>query len=231
MVHERLSVLFISDAPEENELIQKVASEIPGTPALLRASPADVEGMQRLSEGRFDAVILEGASSGKNRLDDLRDASSMFPHTPIIYYRSDDREDLARAALDQGAVDYLLKRDVNRHTLMRSIRYVCASIGDRGQIGPARFEEILENAPIGIIFVDMDGVVVYQNRASRIVAGDGTSEETSCSVVGTDILSLPGVTWDERSAKSLRGLLSGTPFSRHVIPYPSTAEGSIMMEI
>ncbi|MBN1881900.1 MAG: PAS domain S-box protein [Deltaproteobacteria bacterium] len=231
MAHERLSVLFITDIPEDIEHIQKACSEIPGTPLLLQTSPTCTEGIERLLEGRFDAVILNGGSPGEDRLDDLRDLVSKFPHIPMVYYGSDDREDHALAALDHGAVDYLLKRNVNRHTLMRAIRYTIGLTGGRERISMFRFEAILENAPLGIVCVDMDGVIVYQNRASRAIAIDETSENLPDSAVGTNIFSLPGVTRDEQGKHTLKALLNGTPFSPRVVSYLSTTDMTIMMEV
>lgn len=231
MVHERSSVLFISDAPEDIELFRKTVSEIPGTPVFLHVSPTIPVEEEDLPEGRLDAVILDGGASGDGRLDDLWDLVSRFPYIPIVYYRSDNRKTTALKALDHGACDYLLKRDVNRHTLMRSIRYTRNLTGDRERTSPIRYEDILENAPLGVVGIDMDGVIVYENRASRTVAIDEASEDLPGTIIGTSIFSLPGVVEDKQSQEMLRRLLSGTTVPLYVMSYLSTTGKTITMEV
>jgi signal transduction histidine kinase len=71
----------------------------------------------------FDVILLDLTLPDSQGLASLPPLISLAPSLPIVVLTNTNDEKLAIEAVRQGAQDYLVKRQVNLETLMRSMRY------------------------------------------------------------------------------------------------------------
>ncbi len=77
----------------------------------------------QISGNKFDIVLLDLSLPDGNGLDSFLSMVGFAPMTPIIILTGLDDEDIALRAVQLGAQDYILKKEINEHNLLRSIRY------------------------------------------------------------------------------------------------------------
>lgn len=81
------------------------------------------DAMRRLSNDRFDALLLDLTLADGQALELLARLHEHAPDVPIIVLTGVDDEVLAVRALKAGAQDSLVKGQVDGHLLVRAIRY------------------------------------------------------------------------------------------------------------
>jgi len=132
MNSEAIRVLLIGDNPGDARLIREMLAPgpCPGTRAEVRSAIFDLEcadrlstGLERLTEGGIDVLLLDLGLPDSRGLDTLGRAYAQAPQVPIIVLTVLDDEALAVKAMREGAQDYLVKGRVDSNLLVRSIRY------------------------------------------------------------------------------------------------------------
>lgn len=81
------------------------------------------EGIERLHTQYFDAALLDLTLPDSQGIDGLRRIRETASRLPVVILTSVDDEQTATAAVQAGAQDYLLKADVTRNSLARSLRH------------------------------------------------------------------------------------------------------------
>ncbi len=80
-------------------------------------------GLERLSRGGIEAVLLDLTLPDCNGLETFIRLHAVAEDVPTIVYTSVDDEELSLSALNLGAADYLVKSEVNANWLARSLVY------------------------------------------------------------------------------------------------------------
>jgi PAS domain S-box-containing protein len=121
-----LNILLVEDNPSDIRLLQEILREVGTTQYQITSAMTLAAAIDCLSIGDsvpFDIILLDLS------LPDSRDMASFLnlrrqaPHIPIVVLTGLDDETLAISAMQQGAQDYLVKGQVDRNLLRRSIRY------------------------------------------------------------------------------------------------------------
>jgi diguanylate cyclase (GGDEF)-like protein len=81
------------------------------------------EGLKKLLSGQYAAALLVDRLGETDGLALLREARIAGSVTPVIVLTAEDSEDVDLAAMEAGAVDYLVKAAVTPRLLERSLRY------------------------------------------------------------------------------------------------------------
>jgi diguanylate cyclase (GGDEF)-like protein len=81
------------------------------------------DGLARLVDGGYAACLLDDQLGGRDGLELLREAHAANPATPVIVMASAGAEDADLAASEAGAIDSLVKSEMNARMLERSVRY------------------------------------------------------------------------------------------------------------
>jgi len=109
----RVRVLFVEDSPEDAELVQFQLEEANLNAEFMRV--ADAEGLRRALAGFAPDIVLSDLSmpgfSGHEALAIVRQHSDLLP---FIFVSGTIGEDVAVAALREGASDYILKHSSAR---------------------------------------------------------------------------------------------------------------------
>jgi diguanylate cyclase (GGDEF)-like protein/PAS domain S-box-containing protein len=133
-----------------------------------------VLGKQDLAAGGGLSAVLVDLSlpdaAGMEIVDRIYAAD---PQTPILILSSLHDESVAKAAIERGAQDFLLKERLNDYDLTKML----AAAIDRAAIAEARFEEqerariTLNSIGDAVITTDVDGRVTYLNSVAEKLTG------------------------------------------------------------
>ncbi len=103
------------------------------------------EALNRLRSNRFDLLLINLSQPDKQGVGAIRQARAAAPDLPVVVIAQTENE--AIEALREGAQDYLIKTQINRHSLERSIR--CAVEQSRLQAAlqlmEERYRSVVEN--------------------------------------------------------------------------------------
>ena len=122
MPESAVKILLVEDNPGDARLVQEMLAEMEGS-FTLEWVPRLADGLERLSKGEIDLVLLDLGLPDSKGIDTFFRAYAHAPETPFVLLTGLDDETLAVTAVRRGAQDYLLKGETDGATLLRSIRY------------------------------------------------------------------------------------------------------------
>lgn len=120
-MNQPVQVLLIEDNRLFVELTRRMLDEAKTTEFAIECVDNLAAGMERLSIGGIDAVLLDLTLPDSTGLDTFLQVHEAAPSVPTIIYTSLDDEELSLSALNYGAADYLVKSEVNANWLVRSL--------------------------------------------------------------------------------------------------------------
>jgi Flp pilus assembly CpaE family ATPase len=123
MEHKLINVLLIEDNPGDTRLIRELLKEAKGSPTVLLCADRLSSGLEQLSKGGVDVVLLDLSLPDSKGLETFRRVHTHARELPVIVLTGFDDEDLAMAAVQDGAQDYIAKGAVTSQSLMRSLRF------------------------------------------------------------------------------------------------------------
>jgi DNA-binding response OmpR family regulator len=116
-------VLLIEDNPGDAKLTSMMLSKAEGTVFRLDTCNQLTTGLDRLSQGGVDALLLDLSLPDSHGIETFKRVRSVWPKLPIIVLSSDDDEKNAIRAVKLGAQDYLIKGRVDENSLGRAIQF------------------------------------------------------------------------------------------------------------
>jgi len=125
MEEKQTNILLIEDDPEDEMIIRGTLPEKDerGTRINLVSAPTLEQGLERLSSGLTDLVLLDLFLPDSQGLDSFTRIHSQAEGVPIVLLTGCDDEVLALESVRQGAQDYLVKGNLNVKVLLRAILY------------------------------------------------------------------------------------------------------------
>ncbi len=119
-----LNILLVEDNPGDIRLLQEILREVTTTRCQITPVMTLSEAIITLSSSiNFDVVLLDLSLPDSQGIESLLKLCDRAANLPIIVLTGSDDETLAISAMQQGAQDYLIKGQVDRNLLLRSIRY------------------------------------------------------------------------------------------------------------
>ena len=117
-----VSVLLIEDSPLDALLLESLLVKdshafVLHTAGSLRAA------IERLGEGGIQLVLTDLSLPDSHGFQTLSAIQAAVPHIPIIVLSGQSDEELAVKMMEMGAEDYLVKGRIDRHSLIRAMRY------------------------------------------------------------------------------------------------------------
>lgn len=116
-------ILLIDDDPLVAQLIGMLIEKFRGEAFALEHAADYAGGLQRLLTGSFALCLLDYRLGSGDGLELLREAKARLCPTPIILLTGDTREETDLAAMEGGAADFIVKRDLKPDALERSVDY------------------------------------------------------------------------------------------------------------
>lgn len=116
-------VLLIDDDRLQFRLTQAHFEQFRTEKFVLEWSGSYEEGLARLLEGGYAACLLDYQLGERDGLTLIREAVEAGCRVPIIFLTAETGGDVDIQAMDLGALDYLIKGEINTRSLERSLRY------------------------------------------------------------------------------------------------------------
>ncbi|MCA9007663.1 MAG: response regulator, partial [Planctomycetaceae bacterium] len=118
-----VKVLLIEDNPIHVGLVKTLLAESKSPIFQLQYAGTLQAGLNQLDAASVDVVLLDLTLPDSEDLDTFIRVRSFAPAIPIVIVTSLDDVKLAAKAVEAGAQDYLVKTQLSRTSLIRSIRY------------------------------------------------------------------------------------------------------------
>jgi len=118
-----INVLLVEDNSGDTLLVRTRLSEASGTTFRLECVNRLAAGINRLSEGAVDVVLLDLGLPDSQGLATFTELHACKPGVPVVIWSGASDEQLAIQAVQAGAQDYLVKVSQNGHQLSRALRY------------------------------------------------------------------------------------------------------------
>jgi two-component system cell cycle sensor histidine kinase/response regulator CckA len=175
---DHMKLLLIEDNPGDVRLLWEAVTEAWSQETM--ALVCDLEwvnclsaGVQRLTQGGIDAVLLDLMLPDSEGLDTLVRVHQHTPAIPIIVLTSFGNETLGIKAVQVGAQDYLLKGQVDSRTLVHAIRHAIErqQMRQAFQASEARLRHLIVHNADGMLVVDREGIVCFANPAAEAMFG------------------------------------------------------------
>ncbi|MGR3220664.1 MAG: response regulator, partial [Candidatus Anammoxibacter sp.] len=122
MDKDQIKVLLIEDNPGDVRLIQEMLSD---NRHLFRLEDVDrlSKGLEFLAETDIDVVLIDLGLPDSRGLETFKRFHNHKPTMPVVVLTGLDDEALGIKAVREGAQDYLMKGDVGKNVLTRSLRF------------------------------------------------------------------------------------------------------------
>ena len=161
---DKINILLIEDNPGDARLISAYLDEVAYGHYNLVAANDLTSGMKRLSENKFDIILLDLGLPDSQGLDTLKRLETI--ETPIIILTGLNDEAVALATAQEGAQDYLIKGTFDGPLLWRSIRYTIErrNIFARLKHSEAEKLAILESISELVTHQDTNLKILWTNR-------------------------------------------------------------------
>jgi DNA-binding response OmpR family regulator/DNA-binding CsgD family transcriptional regulator len=171
-----IKVLLVDDDRDDAALTQRMLSEAgPGGAFEVKHADRFSAAVRHLSREGTDVVLLALALPDAQEVGGVCGLCGLFPELPIVVLARLEDEVLGLSAIREGAQDYLVKGQVDRRLLARSLRHAIER--KRGQREGVL--ATLDRFPVGVLLLNEEGRVFLSNRAAEeiLAEGDGLSLE------------------------------------------------------
>jgi two-component system, cell cycle response regulator len=172
------------------------------------------DGLAQLMSGTYAACLLDFRLGERDGLQLIHQAMAAGCHTPIVFLTAETAERVDIAAMNAGALDYLVKGEITPRLLERSLRYAL-KLGDTleelrllathdqltGLFNRREFDRILAEEsdralrfgrPLALILVDIDHFKKVNDTHGHLI-GDEVLREVARRLAG-DMRSVDRVT-------------------------------------
>jgi PAS domain S-box-containing protein len=117
------NILIVEDDEDDFLIIKESISDIPGKQFNIDWCYTFEEALENISNCRYDLYFVDYLLGAKTGLELLREAIDKGCEDPIVMLTGIGNRDIDIEAMKVGAVDYLVKSDINTEKLERCIRY------------------------------------------------------------------------------------------------------------
>ncbi|HEX8968849.1 MAG TPA: HAMP domain-containing sensor histidine kinase [Chloroflexota bacterium] len=122
---DSIHALLIEDNPGDARLLREMLRDAGTGQASANLSLAVrlADGLERLSQGGIEVVLLDLSLPDSSGLETFRSVHAAAPDMAVVVLSGLADEDVAVSAVHEGAQDYLVKGKVDGGTILRSMRY------------------------------------------------------------------------------------------------------------
>jgi PAS domain S-box-containing protein len=163
---ERLRILIVEDNPADADFVHEMLSEAGSagfqTESVARLSKA----LTRLESKDIDLILLDLSLPDSQGLQTFHTLRNAAPDIPVIVLTGNDDQELAVAAVRDGAQDYLVKGQIGGSLLARAARYAVARHKAEEDLRDSRalYFSLVENMPQSVFRKDRAGHFLFVNE-------------------------------------------------------------------
>jgi len=172
MPHRIIHVLLVEDNPTDALVIREELAPAAGVSFVVTQAERLGEALQRLKDQPCDVVLLDlnlPDSNGFATFARLREAAAVVP---IIIVTENAEAELALKAVQAGAQDYVVKRNLNERLLPRTIRYAMERKRSVEALALAHVQlrQLLDHSPAVIYAWKIEGAKFMPHLVSENIA-------------------------------------------------------------
>jgi CheY-like chemotaxis protein len=120
---EKLQILVVEDNPADVDFIHEMLPQAGPLNFQIESVSRLAEALTRLERKDIDLVLLDLGLPDSHGLTTFHKLRQAAPDVPVIVLTGTDNQELAIAAVRDGAQDYLVKEQVGGNLLVRTVRY------------------------------------------------------------------------------------------------------------
>jgi len=183
-----LRVLVVEDNAADVDLVREALSEASPAAFHVESAPRLSSALAHLQARGCDLVLLDLGLPDSQGIETLRTLRQTVPDVPVIVLTGTDDEEIGAAAVACGAQDYLVKGEVNAHSIARSARHAVerAQAERRLRESEERFRSLYENVPIGLYRAAPDGAILLANPAFVRMLGFSSTDQFMMTDLSAD---------------------------------------------
>ncbi len=121
--HQKLKILLVEDSCAEANLIEELLRKKNVSRFTMRHVNRASEAQEVLKKETFNVILLELSLPDSQGIETIEKVKKCSQNIPIVVLTARSDEEFAVQCIQAGAQDYLLKRQLDSHLLIRSIRY------------------------------------------------------------------------------------------------------------
>jgi two-component system cell cycle response regulator len=180
---EIISILLVEDNPADARLMVELLTSTGAGKVELQSVDRISAALKRLSEQKFDVVLLDLSLPDGSGLDTVLRLCEASPSMPIIVLTGLEDDALALVAVQAGAQDYLVKGQVDGAGIARSIRYAIERKRLEERLHYLAAHDDLTGLPNRRLFQDRMAHAIERARRDR----KGGNEKWEMAVVLLDL--------------------------------------------
>ena len=179
MVH----IMLIEDNPGDALIIKEMLKEVYDDKFVLEHFKRVDEGLKHINQD-FDILLLDLNLPDSHGVETFKTMSKHANELPIIILTGLVDEDLAINIVSEGAQDYLVKGQIDKQLLSRSIKY---SI-ERKKIeidlkkSKEKYKQMVEKIESGLFIIDSNNQITYINNHMAGMLGYTIDEITNQNI-------------------------------------------------
>lgn len=186
-----IKVLVIEDHPGDVRLVQELLGDVKevagGTAFDLESVDNLSEGLERVSEGGIDLVLLDLHLPDSQGLETVKRFRAGAPHTAVVVMTSLDDPDVGLDAVQAGAQEYLVKGRVDGEMLSLIMNYAL-ELKWADEVARRAHEEVehykasdfaarvLDATAALVLVLDRNGRIALFNKACELATGYASRE-------------------------------------------------------
>jgi PAS domain S-box-containing protein len=164
-----ISVLLVEDNPGDARRVWEMLRDEPAHSFEVERVERLATALQRLKASSVDVVLLDLNLPDSEGLATFARTHAEASHAPILVLAGVRDEELAMAAVREGAQDYLVKGQVDGDVLRRAIRYAIERKHAEARL--RWLTTAVEQSPASVFMTDLKGTIQYVNPAFTRVTG------------------------------------------------------------
>ncbi|WP_372986901.1 EAL domain-containing protein [Marinobacter sp.] len=185
MTDPMLRVLLIEDDEDDYLITRDLLHDVSPSGVELIWRDTMAAGLETLEQERIDVTLVDLRLGPDSGLDVIREAQDRGITSPFILLTGQGDADLDARAVELGAADYLIKGQLDGHSLIRSIRYAVdrAAANEDLASSEAHYRLLFENNPAPMYLVQPEsGRIESMNRVAMALYGFHTEEAVDLSL-------------------------------------------------